>query len=175
MTNPAKIKGDQTEREALAWIATGWPHLLRPNAMRMLGAGRRDDIGDLSAIDDVVIQVKASNPRTLTAALRAAAHGAAAQRVNAAARFEMGLTKYPNARGGSVRWLATSLVWPGPVEAVLDAGAAVSKAVVFVRDEAGPARTDRVAVVHGRGLPVMYLAPAEAWMSAFEHAAAVAA
>lgn len=51
--NRAKRKGDVAEREAAALISelTGW------NVRRKLGAGRRDDVGDLDGVPSTVVQV----------------------------------------------------------------------------------------------------------------------
>jgi hypothetical protein len=51
--NPSKRKGDRAELEVQGIIRdlTGWP------ARRMLGAGRLDDIGDVTGVPDTTIQV----------------------------------------------------------------------------------------------------------------------
>jgi hypothetical protein len=53
MSNPQKNKGDRAELEVQALIRdlTGWP------ARRQLGAGRLDDVGDISGVPDTVVQV----------------------------------------------------------------------------------------------------------------------
>ena len=54
MANPSKRRGDDAEREVAARLAelTGWP------AKRALGAGRKDDIGDIHGIPQTTLQVK---------------------------------------------------------------------------------------------------------------------
>jgi hypothetical protein len=55
MANSAKNKGDRAELEVQALIRdlTGYP------ARRALGAGRLDDMGDITGVPDTVIQVVA--------------------------------------------------------------------------------------------------------------------
>jgi hypothetical protein len=55
MANSAKRKGDRAELEVQALIRdlTGYP------ARRALGAGRLDDMGDITGVPDTVIQVVA--------------------------------------------------------------------------------------------------------------------
>lgn len=64
MTGSAKRKGDEAEREAAALIR----ELLGVPARRKLGAGRLDDIGDIDAVPDTVIQVV--NYRDINKAVR---------------------------------------------------------------------------------------------------------
>jgi len=54
MTNPAKSKGDAAEREVCAQLAdlTGWP------VRRKLGAGRKEDTGDVHGVPDTTLQCK---------------------------------------------------------------------------------------------------------------------
>jgi len=54
VANSNKRKGDRAERE----LATLLTVLLHKPMRRTLGAGRKDDIGDIDGIDDIVIQVK---------------------------------------------------------------------------------------------------------------------
>jgi hypothetical protein len=55
MAHPSKRKGDKAELEVQALIRdlTGYP------ARRALGAGRLDDMGDITGVPDTVIQVVA--------------------------------------------------------------------------------------------------------------------
>jgi hypothetical protein len=55
MTNAAKRRGDEAEREAAAILhdLLGWP------IRRKLGAGRFDDIGDLDGLPQTTVQVAA--------------------------------------------------------------------------------------------------------------------
>ena len=60
MTNPNKRKGDNAERQ----LANILSDLLQKPMRRTLGAGRKDDIGDIDGIDDTAIQVKHWNDIT---------------------------------------------------------------------------------------------------------------
>lgn len=64
MTNPAKRKGDRAELEVQGLLRD----LLGVSARRALGAGRKDDVGDIGGLENTVIQV--ANHRDLNAALR---------------------------------------------------------------------------------------------------------
>lgn len=64
MTGRAKRKGDRAELEVQALLRE---HLGVP-ARRALGAGRKDDVGDISGVDRTVIQV--GNIKRLSEALR---------------------------------------------------------------------------------------------------------
>lgn len=115
MANPSKAKGDRAERECVEAIVALAPHLVRERPQRMLGAGRKDDVGDLSVVDGVTMQVKAL--KSVATAVRQAAMGAEAQRLNSMDRFAVGLVPIPRARVGDptrVRWLASAIHWPDP-------------------------------------------------------------
>ena len=54
VASPNKRKGDRAELDSSAWFqVNGWP-----NADRSLGAGRREDRGDLTGIRRFCVQVK---------------------------------------------------------------------------------------------------------------------
>lgn len=55
MSNPSKRKGDKAELEVQGILRD----LLGVPARRMLGAGRRDDVGDMTGVPDTTIQVAA--------------------------------------------------------------------------------------------------------------------
>ena len=55
MTNAAKRRGDEAEREAAAVLADWLGYPVR----RKLGAGRADDQGDLDGLPDTTVQVAA--------------------------------------------------------------------------------------------------------------------
>lgn len=166
MVSRQKVKGDKAELAAVAALCELASDLVVTHPMRMLGAGRKDDVGDLRVFDDVVVQVRAYRISDLSVGLRTSALDAERQAVNAGVRLSLGLVPYPNARTPRVRWLATARAWPEDVDARLF-GMAVSKAVTWARDDTGPARTERVAHISGRGAPDYYLAPLEAWVAAF--------
>ncbi len=64
MSNPSKAKGDRAELEVQGLLRD---HLGVP-ARRALGAGRLDDIGDITGVPDTVIQV--ANYADITRAIR---------------------------------------------------------------------------------------------------------
>lgn len=113
MTNTQKNKGDRAERDAIAYLTRRYPFLTSGRARRVLGAGRKDDEGDILVFDGVSIQVKAWD--AVGAALKAAAAGALTQRVNAGNKIGVGMVKVPRARGTTPKWLAVAYAheWPG--------------------------------------------------------------
>lgn len=177
MANSAKQKGDRAEREAVEVLKLMAPNLCVEGAIRMLGAGRKDDVGDLRVFDDVAVQVRNYRVEALGLALRSSAVDATAQALNGRVRFALGMVPVPRARKGTVRWLASCERWPMPL---WEGGGLVepceftqvSKAVAWLRDDIGsvesPAlnREVRVARLSGRGTPVL-VGPVEAWLSAY--------
>jgi hypothetical protein len=169
MTNRAKQKGDKGEREAVAVLKALAPDLALENAQRKLGAGRREDTGDLVVLPDVTVQVKTY--AEVTTALREAASGAEAQSARAGTSFALGIAPIPRARRGSVRWLASVLQWPGgdPDEAELAHFGMLGRAVAHVRrEDLGIRRDRRIVAVDRRGLPRLYVAPIEAWVASWQ-------
>lgn len=81
MANPAKDRGDKAEREVQGWFRE---HLGVP-ARRELGAGRKDDRGDISGVPATCIQVAAY--ASLDRAVREKLPALERQRVNAGAEF----------------------------------------------------------------------------------------
>ena len=66
MANPNKRKGDDAERRVAAYLQTqGWPE-----AVRALGAGRRDDVGDIHNAGQIVYEVKSHRTIDLPGFLR---------------------------------------------------------------------------------------------------------
>lgn len=177
MPNPSKNKGDLGERQAVAWLAEHpvYSELIDvPKAARMKAAGIPEDVGDIRVFMDTAIQVKNWKMASLGAAVREAAIGARAQADNGFLPLAVGMTKVPGARASTVQWLASTLPadWPGgTAEHVMQFGT-ISKALVWLRDDDGPAgyrtwpRTERIALlVSGSARPVV-LAPMEAWLAA---------
>lgn len=116
MSNPQKNKGDKAERDAVADVTALVPDLVRGKPERYLGAGRKDDVGDIRVLDDVAIQVKhVKDPST---AIAPSALGAKRQQANKQASegwdvpFHLGMVKFPGARPGTVRWIATGFDFP---------------------------------------------------------------
>lgn len=61
MTSPSARKGNQFERDVVAYLqANGYPH-----AERAYGAGRPSDVGDIDGIPGIVLEVKACKTFTL--------------------------------------------------------------------------------------------------------------
>lgn len=113
VANRQKSKGDRGERDFVAFMQTAYPELVRPDAQRELGAGRREDRGDVRVLYGVTTQVKAWG--NVSAALIDAARGALRQKVNASNVLGVGIVKVPHVRPPRPRWLACSLEteWPG--------------------------------------------------------------
>lgn len=171
MANSAKNKGDRFEREGVTALVELLPGYTVENPMRMLGAGRKDDVGDLSVLPDVAIQVRAL--KSMGQAIRSSAEDAVKQAANGRMPFSLGMVPILGTRSHQVRWLACTApdAWPGAVEPVAEF-AIVSKALEWVRDDAGPfgyrpwPRVDRVGLLGGPGFPAL-VAPLEAWAAAY--------
>lgn len=173
MANAAKSKGDRFEREAVdvlvelfaaemvdeyARRAPEW------KPMRMLGAGRLEDIGDLDVLSDVCFQVKAY--AQVNTAVREAAAGAAKQSRRAGTRFECGLVPVTGRQKAGVRWLASSHEWPSPV--IPKRFSNPVDAVTWMRaPETGVAVEDRVCLVERAGTIPVWIAPLQAWAAAY--------
>ena len=171
MANPQKAKGDKGEREAVEILVALAPDLARDNAMRMLGAGRKDDIGDIAVFDDVAIQVKTW--ANLTRACREAADGAVQQQKNGRSAHHLGLAPIPRARTGveSLRWLATMYAIPDGKESwePLPTFGLTTDAVKHL-STGYPGRvplTMRACVVRKTGLRPLYMMPLQAWVACY--------
>ncbi|MFS0884965.1 hypothetical protein [Aeromicrobium sp. 179-A 4D2 NHS] len=177
MANAAKNKGDRAEREACEILKALAPNLCVEGAIRMLGAGRLDDVGDLRVFEDVAVQVRNYKMTNIGGALRSAATDSVIQAKNGRVSVGLGMVPIPGARKTGVRWLASCMEWPMPLWE--DGGLIdptefkmVSKAIDWLRDEKirdgvhPVSRELRVARLLGRGTPV-YVAPIEAWLAAY--------
>lgn len=98
MTSPSKRKGDLAELEVQALLRD---HLGMP-ARRALGAGRKDDIGDITGVDRTVIQV--ANRKDIAAAVREKPLECEQQRRNAGEPFA---ATFIRLRGGDYRVVMT--------------------------------------------------------------------
>ena len=168
MTNPSKIKGDRGEREAVGVLRALAPDLMVAKPQRKLGAGRREDTGDLVVLPDVTVQVKTYG--RIETALRDAATGAETQGERAGTAFALGMAPIPRARRGSVRWLAGVLRWPGgdPDESELAHVGLPSRAIAHVRrEDLGVRRDRRIVAVERADMARLYVAPIEAWVAAW--------
>ena len=92
MSNPSKAKGDRAELEVQGWFRE---HLGVP-ARRALGAGRKDDVGDISGVPGTVISV--ANYADLDRAVREKLPDLERQQLNAGAEFA---AMFCRRRGGS--------------------------------------------------------------------------
>lgn len=103
MGNSSKDKGDKAEREVekLIWELLGMP------ARRKLGAGRKDDMGDIDMVPDTVISV-ANWPRDTLRAVREKPAEVEAQRERANATFA---ATFVRLRGGRYRVVLTPEQW----------------------------------------------------------------
>ena len=167
MANSNKRKGDRAEREALAAVCALAPDLVVARPQRLLGAGRREDTGDLWVLPGVTVQVKhRADPAH---AIRLAADAAAVQGRRVGNTFAVGLVPVPRARVGAVRWVACALVWPGPPPEGLVLFRSVTAALLHVRrdDAATPLRAHRLAVVERAASAPLFLGPLEAWLRAY--------
>ena len=99
MANPRKDKGDRAERE----IAKRLSELLKRKVERLLGAGRRQDVGDLFGLPNCVAQVKAYDDTVR--AVREGLAGVERQRENAGVDHSVVFVRQ---RGG--RWLAVQSI-----------------------------------------------------------------
>lgn len=177
MANKSKDKGDRYERAAVKYIIETTPDLVDSKLpMRMLGAGRAEDIGDLNLFTDTAIQVKAVSSMGL--AVRSAVEGSVAQAANGKVEFALGMVPVQGARKTQVNWLAATAVdrWPEPVEHVAEF-ALISKALAWLKDDSGPygyrvwPRSERICLLTGPGTPCL-VAPFSAWTDALARARA---
>lgn len=178
MANSAKDKGDRNERAAVAYLLETAPDLVsvsRPQ--RKLGAGRKEDTGDLYIFHDAAIQVRAL--ANMGQAVRSAAEDSVVQAHHGDLEYALGMVPVPRARKEQVTWLASTTLdrWPEPVEPVAEFSL-ISKALTWVRDDKGPhgfrvwPREERIGILGGPGKTVL-IAPIEAWLAAFGRARAV--
>lgn len=179
MANSAKDKGDRFERAAVSYLLETSADLVsvkRPQ--RMLGAGRKEDVGDIHVFNDVAIQVRAL--KDMGQAVRSSAVDSVAQAANGDLPHSLGMVPVPRARAEQVRWLASAMTdcWPEPVVPVAEF-ALISKALLWLRDDQGPhgyqvwPRIQRIALLRGSGTPVL-VAPMEAWIGSYRHVLASA-
>lgn len=129
--NASKNKGDYAEREAVEFLKITASDLLMGTARRKLGAGRRDDIGDVDAFDDVTVQVKWFNDTVR--AQREALLGARIQSERAGTRWYVGMSPITGARRDRVRWLCVSDEWPSTSRSELPQFGRASAAIAYFR------------------------------------------
>ncbi len=98
MANPSKRKGDRAELE----VQGMWRDHVGVFARRALGAGRKDDIGDIHGVPDTVIQV--ANYANVATAVREKPRECERQQETAGTTF--GAT-FVRLRGGEFRVVMT--------------------------------------------------------------------
>jgi hypothetical protein len=172
MANSSKAKGDKAEREIVALLVAATPDLCVEKPERMLGAGRRDDIGDLRVYPDATMQVKAY--KVVSEGLRAGAAGALDQQMRAGQPFAVGFTPIPRAPVGDwskVRWLAAAYDWPVPTVGERPTtetfqAASLAKAIAWLRDPAGDVPiAERVVELVRTGMPTMWVGSVQSWVA----------
>jgi hypothetical protein len=99
VSNPSKVKGDSAERALSKLISDE----LGIEVRRKLGAGRKDDTGDLEGVDGWTIEVK--NVARLSDALRDGVDDSTREQRNARTPFGVAFIRV---RGG--RWYAVQSV-----------------------------------------------------------------
>lgn len=102
IVNPSKRKGDKAELEVQALLRDQ----LGVGARRALGAGRKDDVGDIHGVPDTVIQV--CNRKDVATAVREKPLEAEEQRRRAGAAFAVTFVRL---RGGDYRVVLTPEQW----------------------------------------------------------------
>jgi hypothetical protein len=166
MGNARKRQGDKAELAAILYLAGLAPEHTVERPRRVLGAGRRDDEGDILVFPGVAIQVKAW--RQLSDAIREAATGAAQQAVNAEQHYHLGLSKRHAARTDS--WVASAASWPVSLDlAGIPVIGQTARAVSIVTSSVEPT-TDRIVLVRRQGVPDLYVAHPDAWITAWRTA-----
>ncbi len=98
MVNPSKDKGDRAELEVQAMLRD---HLGVP-ARRALGAGRKDDVGDIHGVPQTVVQV--ANRKDVAGTVRSKPLEAERQREHARVPFAVTFVRL---RGGEYRVVMT--------------------------------------------------------------------
>jgi hypothetical protein len=167
MSNPSKDKGDRYEREAVAHLIEFYPDLMVWNAQRMLGAGRKEDIGDLLVFPDAVVQVKAFKATALSAGLYQAARGARDQSGHARHPYNVGVVLVPRARKvGAVRWAASALTWPIEANHQIHKNSLSALAAVTA---AGPL-SRLTTQVHRKNTDPIIIASLDTWVAAYRTA-----
>jgi Holliday junction resolvase len=102
MTNRSKVKGDRAELEVQALLRDH----LGVHARRALGAGRKDDIGDMTGVPYTAIQVV--NWKDVAAAVRCKPLEVEQQRENGRQQFA---ATFVRLRGGDYRVVQTPEQW----------------------------------------------------------------
>jgi hypothetical protein len=107
VANSAKRKGDRAELEVQGILRD----LLGVPARRALGAGRKDDVGDIHGVPDTVIQVVDYAPKYLANALREKPLECERQTLNVAGSSAAFGATFVRLRGGDYRVVMTPEQW----------------------------------------------------------------
>lgn len=178
MAHPSKAKGDSAEREAVKVLTELAPHLVMQNPRRLLGAGRREDEGDLYVIRDTTFQVRAY--KNVALGLRSAAADAISQQQIADTPLAVGLVPIPRSRtvltdGVTVRWLASAHDWPDPEVSGRSTtehfnSRSISKALAWMTDKTSDVPRHLRCVVLERPEPdvPLIVGPIQAWLHDYE-------
>lgn len=94
MTNSNKDKGDEGEREVQAILQ----ELLGLPARRALGAGRKDDVGDIDNVPNTAIQVARTKIKYLTSVINTKTKEVESQRRNRRVRFAASFIRWDYGR-----------------------------------------------------------------------------
>ena len=158
MGNARKRQGDKAELAAILYLAGLAPEHTVERPRRVLGAGRRDDEGDILVFMPGAYEIG----QTLDAI------GAAQQAVNAERRYHLGLSKRHAARTDS--WVASAASWPVSLDlAGIPVIGQTARAVSIVTSSVEPT-TDRIVLVRRQGVPALYVAHPDAWITAWRTA-----
>ena len=171
MANSNKRKGDRAEREAFAVLCLLAPDLLVPRPQRLLGAGRREDTGDLWVLPDVTVQVKhRADPAQAIRIAADGGRGAGTARGVRGSRWVWCRFRAPGGRRRAVGRLLREL-----------AGARLETLAVF-RSVTGALPTSGATIrrpAHGisgwrwstaGGTAALYVGTLEAWLHAYRRA-----
>ncbi|GAA4923701.1 hypothetical protein [Nesterenkonia rhizosphaerae] len=172
MPNRQKAKGDRFEWKAIRFLQAqpGAELIDVATPGRLLGAGRKDDGGDLHLYTDVAVQVKAY--ANLGAAVRESAYTSQTQASYANKPLGVGMVPVPRAREGSVQWIFTTPpdAVPAPTVEPKATFARISDLVAWITDDTGPKgyrpypRINRAGLLaQGSSQPVLCMT-AEVWL-----------
>lgn len=173
VANASKSKGVQGERDAVTMWCTLHADLVNAGKpMRMLGAGRKEDVGDLNLFADVAVQVKTMG--NVGAAIREAARGAKTQAVHAGLPLGVGMARIPRRNGTTAEaWAMCALEgqWPARAEAVAEFANPAELNQWLYTDQPPRGfrvwpREQRVALLTRAGTDSVLVGTVEAWADA---------
>ncbi len=110
MANPQKLKGDRAEREVAAILSDE----LGFTVQRALGAGRKEDVGDIFGVPDTAIQVV--DRADLSRAIREKLPEVEQQRQRAGATYS---AVFARRRGGEWVVVMTPAMWCSMIKETL--------------------------------------------------------